>query len=111
MGKTALITGASSGIGYELAKCFAADGTDLVLVARDLARLNQIASELQSTFKVSAKAIAADLSRAIAPAEIYRDTERASLPIDYLVNNAVFVILGVFYDTDLQTELDMMQVN
>lgn len=111
MGKTALITGASSGIGYELAKCFAADGTDLVLVARDLARLNQIASELQSTFKVSAKAIAADLSRAIAPAEIYRETERASLAIDYLVNNAGFGTLGAFYDTDLQSELDMMQVN
>ena len=111
MGKTALITGASSGIGYELAKCFAADGTDLVLVARDLARLSQIASELQSTFKVSAKAIAADLSRAIAPAEIYRETERASLAIDYLVNNAGFGTLGAFYDTDLQSELDMMQVN
>jgi uncharacterized protein len=111
MGKTALITGASSGIGYELAKCFAADGTNLVLVARDLARLNQIASELQATFKVSAKVIAADLSRAIAPAEIYRETERASLAIDYLVNNAGFGTLGAFYDTDLQTELDMMQVN
>jgi short-subunit dehydrogenase len=111
MGKTALITGASSGIGYELAKCFAADGTNLVLVARDLARLNQIASELQATFKVSAKVIVADLSRAIAPAEIYRETERASLAIYYLVNNAGFGTLGAFYDTDLQTELDMMQVN
>lgn len=54
MSKTALITGASSGIGYELAKCFAGDGADLVLVARDVARLNQIASELQFDFGVSA---------------------------------------------------------
>ena len=111
MGKTALITGASSGIGYELAKCFAADGVNLVLVARDVARLNPIASELQSTFKVSAKTIAADLSRAVAPAEIYRETGRASLAIDYLVNNAGFGAGGAFEDTDLQTELDMMQVN
>src|SRR5258708_25134795 len=85
MGKTALITGASSGIGYELAKCFAAGGADLVLVARDATRLNQIAGELQSTFKVSAKVITADLSRAVAPAEIYRETERASVTVDYLV--------------------------
>jgi short-subunit dehydrogenase len=111
MGKTALITGASSGIGYELAKCFAGDGANLVLVARDQARLNQIASELQSTFKVSAKVIAADLSRAIAPTEIHRETERASLAIDYLVNNAGFGTGGAFVETDLQTELDMMQVN
>ena len=54
------------------------------------ARLNQIASELQSSFKVSARVIAADLSRAVAPAEIYRETERASVAIDYLVNNAGF---------------------
>lgn len=100
MGKTALITGASSGIGYELAKCFAGDGANLVLVARDQARLNQIANELQSTFKVSAKVVAADLSRAIAPAEIHRETERASLAIDYLVNNAGFGTGGAFLETD-----------
>jgi short-subunit dehydrogenase len=111
MGKTALITGASSGIGYELAKCFAADGVNLVLVARELTRLNPIASELQSTFKVSAKVIAADLSRPVAPAEIYRETARASLAVDYLVNNAGFGAGGAFEDTGLQTQLDMMQVN
>lgn len=111
MGKTALITGASSGIGYELAKCFAGDAVDLVLVARDLARLNRIASELQSAFKVSVKVIPADLSRAVAPAEIYRETGRASVAIDYVVNNAGFGAGGAFLETDLQAELDMMQVN
>jgi short-subunit dehydrogenase len=111
MSKTALITGASSGIGYELAKCFAAGGANLVLVARDATRLSQISGELQSTFKVSAKVITADLSRVVAPAEIYRETERAALAIDYLVNNAGFGAGGAFVETDLQTELDMMQVN
>src|SRR5579859_5096062 len=111
MGKTALITGASSGVGYELAKCFAAGGANLVLVARDETRLNQVAGELQSAFKISAKVITADLSRPVAPAEIYRETERASMAIDYVVNNAGFGTLGAFLDTDLQTELDMMQVN
>jgi NADP-dependent 3-hydroxy acid dehydrogenase YdfG len=101
----------SSGIGYALAKCFAADGANLVLVARDVTRLNQVAGELQSAFKVSAKVIPADLSLAVAPAEIHRESERASLTIDYLVNNAGFGTLGAFVDTDLQTELDMMQVN
>ena len=111
MSKTALITGASSGIGYELAKCFAAGGANLVLVARDQARLNQVAGELESASSVSVKVIAADLSRAVAPAEIYRETERASVTIDYLVNNAGFGTLGAFLETDLQTELDLMQVN
>jgi uncharacterized protein len=111
MGKTALITGASSGIGYELAKYFAADGANLVLVARDAARLTQIARELQSAYAVSANVIPADLSRAEAPAEIHREAERSSLAIDYLVNNAGFGTLGAFADTDLKTELDMIQVN
>ena len=111
MSKTALITGASSGIGYELAKCFAAGGANLILVARDQARLNRIAGELESAAGVSVKVIAADLSRAVAPAEIYRETERAALTVDYLVNNAGFGAGGAFLETDLQTELDMMQVN
>jgi len=111
MGKTALITGASSGIGYELARCFAEGGANLVLVARDVTTLNQIANELQTTFNVSAKVIPADLSRPVAPAEIHRETEGASLAVDYLVNDAGFGAAGPFLDTDLQTELDMMQVN
>jgi short-subunit dehydrogenase len=121
MSKTALITGASSGIGYELAKRFARDGANLVLIARDeaardqagrdQAKLGQIASELQSASGVSVKVIRADLSRAVAPAEIFRETQRAEIAVDYLVNNAGFGVCGFFIDTDLQAELDMMQVH
>ncbi len=111
MNKTALITGASSGIGYELAKRFARDGMNLVLVARDEARLGEIAGELQTAGGISVKIIRADLSLAAAPAEIHRETQSASLAIDYLVNNAGFGMGGAFLETDLQTELDMMQVN
>src|SRR5579864_834918 len=111
MSKTALVTGASSGIGYELAKCFARDKTNLVLVARDEARLNQIAAELQSSAGVSVKVIKADLSHSTAPAEIFRETLRGEIAVDYLVNNAGFGLGGFFLDTDLQSELDMMQVN
>jgi len=110
MSKTALITGASSGIGYELAKCFARDGANLVLVARDEAKLAQIASELRSP-TVSVKVIAADLARPVAPSEILDATRAANIGVDYLVNNAGFGLGGSFAESDLQTELDMMQVN
>jgi short-subunit dehydrogenase len=111
MSKTALITGASSGIGYELAKRFARDGVNLVVVARDETKLGQIAGELQSATGVSVKVVHADLSRAVAPAEVYRETQRSAIKVDYLVNNAGFGAAGPFTDTDLQAELDMLQVN
>jgi len=111
MSKTALITGASSGIGYELAKRFAQDRVNLVMVARDEVRLGQIAAELHAGTGVSVKVIAADLSRSVAPAEIYRETQRAAIEVDYLVNNAGFGVAGPFVETGLQAELDIMQVN
>jgi short-subunit dehydrogenase len=111
MSKTALITGASSGIGYELAKRFAQHGANLVTVARDETRLEQIAAELHSATGVSVKVVYADLSRHVAPAEIYRETQRCAIEIDYLVNNAGFGAAGPFTETDLQAELDMLQVN
>lgn len=108
MAKTALITGASSGIGYELAKLFAQDGINLVLVARDESRLQQIASDLGG---VQVKTIRADLSRPETPVAIYEETGRGSIAIDYLVNNAGFGVSGPFADTDLDAELNLIQVN
>lgn len=110
MSKTALITGASSGIGLELAKCFARGGANLVLVARDEGRLGQIASELRPS-GVSVKVIAADLARPVAPSDILDATRAANIDVDYLVNNAGFGMCGFFADADVQAELDMMQVN
>jgi|SRR5579872_5666470 len=111
MSKTALITGASSGIGYELAKCFARGGTNLVLVARNETRLAQIASELQNAFGISVRVIQADLSRALAPSEIHDATRARNIEIDYLVNNAGFGFGGSFVESDLQADLQMLQVN
>jgi hypothetical protein len=110
MSKTALITGASSGIGYELAKRFARDGVNLVLVARDQEKLSRIAGELQSP-GVSVRTVGADLSRAVSPSEILDATRAANINVDFLVNNAGFGASSFFADSDLQADLDMMQVN
>jgi short-subunit dehydrogenase len=111
MAKTALITGASTGIGYALSKCFAADRHNLVVVARQEQRLKQVVAELQARHGVAVKAMAADLAQPDAPQRIAEEIHRDSLQIDYLVNNAGFGLGGKFTDTDLQVELAMMQVN
>jgi len=103
MSQTALITGASSGIGLELARIFARNQCDLILVARESDRLRQAAATLK------ARVIARDLADPQSAQAIY--DELASTRIDYLVNNAGFGLGGPFYSTDRQTELDMIQVN
>ncbi|MEQ9363055.1 MAG: SDR family oxidoreductase [Leptospirales bacterium] len=108
--KTALITGASTGIGYELAKCCAADGIDLILVARNQKRLEEVALELRTAHSIQADVIAADLSKASAAADIARKLgpDRA---VDILINNAGFGTSGAFADLPLQGEVDMIEVN
>ena len=104
-----LITGASTGIGYELAKLFAADGYNLALVARNEKKLKEVASELESKHKVSTRVMAIDLSRPESPENLFealRDT-----PISVLVNNAGFGSMGPFAEADLSKDVAMMQVN
>ena len=110
-GKTALVTGASSGIGYELAKCFARDGYNLVLVARSADELRKIAAQLTSEFGVSAKVIVKDLSMPASPQEIFDAVQADGITIDVLVNNAGFGTYGTFSNTNLKDDLEMMQVN
>lgn len=109
--KTALITGASSGIGYELAKLFARDGYNLVLVARSKQKLIQLADELTEKFGVSVKVIAKDLALATSPDEIYMEVQELSINIHFLINNAGFATYGFFSETDSASELQMLQVN
>lgn len=109
--KVALITGASSGIGYELAKLFAADGHDLVLVARSVDALQKLAAELSDKHKVQCRVIPKDLCDPQAPNEIYRELKQAGIAVDFLVNNAGFGTFGFVAETQPAALLEMVQVN
>jgi short-subunit dehydrogenase len=106
-GATALITGASGGIGLELARLCAAAGNDVVLVARRQGELEDLAGNLTREHRVSARAIAADLADLGAPKAIFE----AVGAVDVLINNAGFGLLGAFAETDWNTEARMIQVN
>ncbi len=108
---TALVTGASGGIGEELARLFAADGHDLVLVARSRDKLARLAEELRAKHAVNARVLAADLARPEAPREIFEELGAGGTTVDALVNNAGVGSYGLFAETDLQPELDLLQIN
>ena len=109
--QTVLITGASSGIGYELACIFAADNYNLVLIDKNEEKLTQISQEFPQKYNVSVKILAKDLSIPASRDEIFATIQQASIQVDILVNNAGFGTYGLFYQTDLNAELDMIQVN
>ena len=109
--QTALITGASSGIGRELAKVFARHRHPVVLVARSTEKLEELARELHSNFRVPALTITADLAQSDAPAKIAEQIRQREVNVDILVNNAGFALRGRFAQLDLQRQLDMIQVN
>ena len=109
--KTALITGASSGIGYELAKIHAAKGGDLVLVARNKAKLDELKVELEKQFNVSVYTIGKDLSIVDSALEVYKETSEKGIQIDYLINNAGFGDFGMFSETEWEKEYQMINLN
>lgn len=110
-GKTALITGASGGIGFDLTKIFAENGYNLVLVARNKDKLMDLADHVQRMFGVSAKVLQKDLSDPAAPEQIHREIERSGISVDVVVNNAGYGLLGSFAHSDKRDELHMLQVN
>jgi uncharacterized protein len=111
MNKTALITGASTGIGFEFAKLLAADGYNLVLIARDEQKLRDISASLASKFNISVKIYPKDLSVTGDIENLVRQIREDAGAIEILVNNAGFGLSGAFVDTDLARELEMIQLN
>jgi short-subunit dehydrogenase len=109
--QTALITGASGGIGYELAKLFARDHYNLVLVARSAEKLNQVAAALQSQFGIAMKIVALDLAAAPAVKFLLHQVQREGLTIDVLVNNAGFGAFGEFAEMPEEEILGQIQLN
>jgi short-subunit dehydrogenase len=109
--ETVLITGASSGIGLELARCFAAEGSRLILVARNTAALEELAEELRRDYKVEAIVLVADLSLPETPGKIFSELKGRGIVVDVLVNNAGFGAHGLFSELPLQRQLEMIQVN
>jgi short-subunit dehydrogenase len=109
--RTALITGASGGIGLELARIFAREGYNLVLVARSSDKLEQIGADLSKRHGVSVLSLPKDLSDPASPDEIHARLLDAKIEIDVLVNNAGFTVFGPFVENDFSKEQELMQVN
>jgi short-subunit dehydrogenase len=109
--KTALITGASLGIGRELAKLFAADQHDLVLVSRSAPRLAEFAEQLQQQFGINAKSFPLDLAADSAPQFLFDQLSREKILVDVLVNNAGFGKLGAFSKVSREDGLGQIQLN
>jgi short-subunit dehydrogenase len=109
--KTTLITGASSGIGEAFARRLAARGANVVLVARSEAKLANLCNELGRAHKVNAQYVALDLTEPEAAAKLFEETNRRSLDVEMLINNAGFGSMGDFTALDLERELQMIDLN
>src|SRR5438045_2882130 len=107
----ALITGATSGIGYELCKLFAADGYNVILVARSEERLHELAREIEDKHNVLVFPLAKNLFKREAAGEIYEELKQSNINVTALVNDAGQGEYGFFTETDLDRELDILQLN
>jgi hypothetical protein len=107
----ALLTGASAGIGRDLAIVLAENGHDLAITARDESRLRQLADELHNQFGVRVEVIVKDLARPESPQELFNEIAAKNIQIDLLINNAGFGAGGRFDQIPLEKTLQMLQVN
>jgi short-subunit dehydrogenase len=110
-GQTALVTGASGGIGLDLAECFAKDGYDLILTARSADALDKAAKALSAKYKITATPVAADLGKIGAGEALAKEIADRGLSVDVLVNNAGYGKAGAFDDGDEAGQLGMVDLN
>ena len=111
MSQTALITGASGGLGLEFAKIFSREGYDLLIIARREGILYKLKSELESQYHNHIEVFACDLSKTDAAYEVFNYTLEKDIQIDVLVNNAGFGDFGNFWTVDEQKQTNLLQVN
>jgi len=111
MNKIALITGASSGIGKELARIHASKKGDLILVARRIEELNALKNELEKQFSVKVWVFQQDLTQIGAAKNVYEFTKNENLVVEYLFNNAGFGGHGFFVDRPIEKDLEMIDLN
>ena len=107
----ALITGATTGIGYELAKLFAADGYNIIAVARTQEDLDRVAQELTTAHGVQVKVIAKDLFGENAASELYEEVKSTGLTINVLVNDAGQGVYGLFAESDIERQIKIIHLN
>jgi len=107
----ALVTGASSGIGYELAKLFAKDGKNIIVIARSPGKLEELKTEIGNEYGTTVRVLPKDLSNSNSPQEIFAELEKENTDVDVLVNNAGFTVWGMFSNTDWKKEAELIQVN
>ena len=110
-GQSALVTGASMGIGVDLAECLARDGYDLILTARSEAALNAVAGRLSAAHGVKAAVFAVDLGEQGGGTRLAQAVKAAALKVDVLVNNAGFGKAGAFAGSDIEPQLGMIDLN
>jgi short-subunit dehydrogenase len=109
--KFALVTGATSGIGYEIAKLLAQENHNLIIVARNTEALEAVANEFRAAFNIEVIPLAKDLFRRESPFEIHEEVKNRSLQVDVLVNDAGQGQYGEFIETDINREIDIIQLN
>src|SRR5690349_1268324 len=107
----ALVTGATSGIGYELAKLFAQDGYNIIAVSRTEDDLRKVAEEFTSEYGVQVEVIAKDLFGEKAATELYEEVKRKGIEVEVLVNDAGQGVYGLFDETDIEAQMKIIHLN
>ncbi|MDQ1296687.1 MAG: family oxidoreductase [Bacteroidota bacterium] len=111
MNKTALITGASNGIGFELARIHASQGDNLVVVSRNKCKLEELKTDLEKQYLIKVYIIEKDLSLKDSAIDVYNEVKKNGITVQYLINNAGFGDFGLFAESDWDKQERMISLN